>query len=146
MLIYFLVSSVTNIVLGMMVWHFYGHTLSGMLRRGSGKQAHAPAAEHAGHGHGHGLTPAPAADPVSQAPAAAPAAVAAPAPAAAPVATGPAAPPAEELRPVKPNGSREVTAGDLADVMSELGIEPPAPAPVAEEAAAAPAEEPALAS
>jgi hypothetical protein len=123
-LTYMLFVALTNLTLGIVLGYFYGPVF---WPKGQAAEA-------------HGTTPEPAVDQAAHH--SEPAAVTvqstqtvvienSPSPAV--VAAEPAkketnADSADDLRPVKPTGSREVTALDLADVMSELGIEPAAPA------------------
>jgi hypothetical protein len=112
MLAFFLFIALTNLTLGIVLGYFYGP----LFVPGSKDAVAAhPVDEHTATAPSDHHAPADA--PVAK-------------PAAAAVASATATtPPADDVRPVKPTGSREVSAGDLADVMSELGV--PTPAPVA---------------
>jgi hypothetical protein len=132
-LAYFLFVALTNLVLGAVLGYYYGPVFLAARQSEASAAEHSHAAHPAAESHGH----APAEASVAPAPLTAPepTAVAAPAASAAPETA------AEDLRPVKQTGSREVSAVDLADVMSELGVAPPeaaATAPAAAPPAAAP--------
>jgi hypothetical protein len=111
MLAFFLFIALTNLTLGIVLGYFYGPLFAPGANDSATPQpadAHVVAASTDHH--------APASAPVAKP--------------AAPVASeSTAPPPAEDIRPVKPTGSREVSAGDLADVMSELGVPSPAAPP-----------------
>lgn len=131
MLAYFLFVALTNLALGAYLGYYYGPMFIAARQSEASAAEHGhpahPAAESHGHAHAEAI-PSTAPEPASE-----PTAVAAP-----DAATAPAAP-AEDLRPVKQTGSREVSAVDLADVMSELGVAPPEPAaPAPAETAPAP--------
>lgn len=128
MLTYMLFVALTNLTLGIVLGYFYGPVF---WPKGQAAAAHGAAPEQAPSHAAHQSEPAAASAAQTQAVATervpSPEVVAA---APAKSETNPA--PADDLRPVKQTGSREVTALDLADVMSELGIEPAAPAAAAE--------------
>lgn len=114
MLAFFLFIALTNLTLGIVLGYFYGPLF---VPRPVEDAAVAPQNDQ--------TTPPAASLPVVNA--AQP--IAAPAPTAVPRAKEPAASPAEDLRPIRPTGSREISALDLADVMSELGVAPAATPP-----------------
>jgi hypothetical protein len=127
-LAYFLLISLTNLVIGIVLGYFYGD-LYFPPRKSPADAVATPHAE-------LNVAAAPA---TSHDPTPAPAAVSPASPVAdskSPVASSP---PVDDARPIKPTASREVSAADLADVMGELGIAPP-DKPV--EPAAAPSEDP----
>jgi len=130
-LTYMLFVALTNLAMGIVLGYFYGPMFTP-------PKADPASPEHAEHAPAQRATPAPP-------PAATESAVSAPGeavPSVASAATAVAEAPdetasgaipanAEDLRPVKQTASREVSALDLADVMSELGLEQQAAAPVA---------------
>ncbi len=124
MLTYMLFVALTNLTLGIVLGYFYGPVF---WPKGQAAVAHGGAQEHAtSHAASTAEHAAATVQPTQTAGAessASPAVTAV-----APTKTETNAAPADDVRPVKPTGSREVTALDLADVMSELGIEPAAPA------------------
>lgn len=118
MLTYMLIVALTNLVMGIVLGYFYGPLFV------QAKLAVLPHANRTESPTGHATE-----SPVAQGPSDASAMestktveASTPKPSSAPAANS------EDLRPIKPTGSREVTALDLADVMSELGVESPTPA------------------
>jgi len=122
-LTYMLFVALTNLTLGIVLGYFYGPVF---WPKGQAAAAQGAAPELAASQTTHLSEPAAATVQPTQTVAAESAPVPA-AIAAAPAMADTNAALADDLRPVKPTGSREVTALDLADVMSELGIEPAAP-------------------
>ncbi len=121
---YMLFVALTNLVMGIVLGYFYGPLFV------QAKQAlMATPDSSASHSVRAGESPASKVSIEPNASAAnTPAEVAKPKTPSTPAAAAPSSAHAEDLRPIKQTGSREVTALDLADVMSELGGEPAAPA------------------
>jgi predicted flap endonuclease-1-like 5' DNA nuclease len=122
-LTYMLFVALTNLTLGIVLGYFYGPMF---WPKRQVAVAHGAAPEHAASSTAHHTEPA--SQSVQTTPsAAAESSISSADTAAAPAKSDANPAQADDLRPVKPTGSREVTALDLADVMSELGIEPSAP-------------------